>query len=316
MTPEDLRRLCADDRHFEILQTLGARGALSVPLVARETPVGALSLGSATPNRFVEADVELVVEIGRRTALAIDNAGLLVETQRAVHLRDQFLSTASHELRTPITSLKLTIESLIHGTRSQPLLSPATYAGRLQRVLHSADRLQHLVSDLLDVTRIEQGQATLSPAEMDLAVLVRDVLQHFEFDLSRARCALSVDCPSPVVGLWDASRLEQVVTNLLANAIKFGAGRPIEVLLRDAGQIVELQVRDHGIGIAADRLPKVFDRFERAVSSAHYGGLGLGLYLARSIVEAHGGTIAAESQLGEGSTFTVRLPRTTGATGN
>ena len=115
-TPEDVRRLCVDDHHFEIIQTLGARSGLAVPLVAREALFGALSLVSATPNRFVEADVELVVEIGRRTALAIDNARLLVETQRAVHLRDQFLSTASHELRTPITSLKLIVESLIHGT--------------------------------------------------------------------------------------------------------------------------------------------------------------------------------------------------------
>ena len=100
------------------------------------------------------------------------------------------------------------------------------------------------------------------------------------------------------------------MTNLLANAIKFGAGRPIEVVVRDAGQAVELQVRDHGIGIAADHLSKIFDRFERAVSSTHYGGLGLGLYLARSIVEAHGGAITVESRMGEGSTFTVRLPRT------
>ena len=149
---------------------------------------------------------------------------------------------------------------------------------------------------------------------MDLGALVREVVQHFELDLARAGCRLSVDCPSPVVGtvvgLWDASRLEQVVTNLLANAIKFGAGRPIEVTVRDAGQAVELQVRDHGIGIAADRLPKIFDRFERAVSSTHYGGLGLGLYLARSIVESHGGAITVESRVDEGSTFTVRLPRT------
>ena len=307
--PEQVRPLCVDDRHFEIIQTLGARSGLGVPLVARETLFGALSLVSATPNRFVDADVELVVEIGRRTALAIDNARLLVETQRAVHLRDQFLSTASHELRTPITSLKLIIESLVHGTGSRPL-APAAYAGRLQRILHSTNRLEHLVNELLDVARIEQGQATLAPAEMDLGALVRDVVQHFELDLVRAGCILSVNCPGPVVGSWDASRLEQVVTNLLANAIKFGPGRPIEVMVHDAGPVAEMQVRDHGIGIPADRVPKIFDRFERAVSSTHYGGLGLGLYLARSIVESHGGTITVESRVDEGSTFTVRLPRT------
>jgi signal transduction histidine kinase len=313
VAPEEVRRLCVDDRHCEIIKTLGARSGLSVPLVVREARVGALSLGSATPNRFAEADVELVAEIGRRTALAVDNARLLVETQRAVHLRDQFLSTASHELRTPITSLKLIVESLIHRTGARPL-APAASSDRLQRVLRSTNRLEHLVDELLDVTRIEQGQATVSPAEMDLAALVREVVQHFELDLARAGCRLSVNCPSPVVGSvvghWDASKLEQVVTNLLANAIKFGAGRPIEVMVRDAGQAVELQVKDHGIGIAADDLPKIFDRFERAVSSTHYGGLGLGLYLVRSIVESHGGAISVESGVDEGSTFTVRLPRT------
>ena len=305
--PEDVRRLCVDDRHFGFIQKLGARSALAVPLVAREAVFGALSLVSATPNRFGAADVELVVEIGRRTALAIDNARLLVATQRAVQLRDQFLSTASHELRTPLTSLKLTIEALVHGTRARPL--PATHSRRLQRVLHSTMRLEHLVNELLDVTRIEQGQAALARGEMDLGALVRDVGQHFEFDLAQAGCCLSIACPGPVIGFWDASRLEQVVTNLLANAIKFGAGRPIEVAVRDAGQAAELQVRDHGIGIAAEHLSKIFDRFERAVSTTHYGGLGLGLYLARSIVESHGGTITVESRVGEGSTFTVRLPR-------
>jgi signal transduction histidine kinase len=118
-----------------------------------------------------------------------------------------------------------------------------------------------------------------------------------------------VECPSPVVGVWDASSLEQVVTNLLGNAIKFGAGHAIEVAVRDTGPSVELQVTDHGIGIDADRLSKIFDRFERAVSSTHYGGLGLGLYLARVIVEGLGGTIAVASRVGEGATFTVRLPR-------
>ena len=183
-----------DARHFEIVQTLGARSGLAVPLVAREALFGALSLVSATPNHFGEADVELVVEIGRRTALAIDNARLLVETQRAVRLRDQFLSTASHELRTPITSLKLTIESLVHGTRS-PL--PAAHSRRLQRVLHSTHRLEHLVDELLDVTRIEQGQATLSPAEMDLGALVRDVAQHFEFESGPGRLPFVGQLPEP-----------------------------------------------------------------------------------------------------------------------
>jgi predicted ATPase/signal transduction histidine kinase len=311
LRPEEIRGRCVDDRHAEIVRALGAGSVLCVPLVARETPLGALSLVSATPHRFVDADLDLVAEIGRRAALAIDNARLMIETQRAVHLRDQFLSTASHELRTPITSLRLTTESLLHAARSGKARVPAAFSGRLERVLHSAQRLQRLIDELLDVARIEQGQATVWPSEVDLGLLVRDVAGQLEFDLAQAGCQLTIasDSQRPVVGSWDARRLEQVVTNLLSNAIKFGAGRSIEVGVRDAGDVAELTVKDHGIGIVADRLPKIFDRFERAVSSAHYGGLGLGLYLARSIVESHGGTIAVESRAGEGSTFTVRLPR-------
>jgi signal transduction histidine kinase len=307
--PREVRRYCADDRQFEIVQALGARSAISVPLVARETRFGALSLGSATPNHFVEADVDLVAEIGRRTALAIDNARLLVETQRAVQLRNDFLSIASHELRTPITSLKLTLESLIRAMEATRPLRPPVLASRFQRLLHSTKRLQRLVDELLDITRIEGGQATTVLAEMDLAALVREVAEHFEFDLAQAGCRLVIAGPRTVLGSWDARRLEHVVTNLLANAIKFGAGRPIELTVGDAGEVAELEVRDHGIGIEPDRLPKIFDRFERAVSTANYGGLGLGLYLARSIVESHGGTIGVKSRVGEGSSFTVRLPR-------
>ena len=213
--PEEVRRLCVDDRHFEIIQTLGARSGLGVPLVAREALFGALSLVSATPNRFVEADVELVVEIGRRTALAIDNARLLVETQRAVRLRDQFLSTASHELRTPITSLKLTIESLIHGTGARPL-PPRRTRGRLQRVLHSTNRLR------APGRRAARRDAHRAGAGDPLAR--RDGPRGAGPRRGATLRARSGPGRLPFVGRlpeprrrmsWDASRLEQVVTNLL-----------------------------------------------------------------------------------------------------
>ena len=262
-----------------------------------------LAPGVFTPERLVALEL-----IAAQAAISLENSLLLVRTQSAVNLRDQFLSIASHELRTPITSLKLTLESMLHTTSSSRPPAPPRWTRRLERTLHSTRRLQRLVDELLDVTRIEQGQAILWPAEVDLGALVRDVADELEFDLGQAGCHLSIDSPRPVVGSWDARRLEQVVTNLLSNAIKFAPGRPIDIVVRDAGQGAELSVSDHGIGIPADRLTKIFDRFERAVSRTHYGGLGLGLYLARSIVESHGGTIEASSREGVGSTFTVRLP--------
>ena len=137
---------------------------------------------------------------------------------------------------------------------------------------------------------------------------MREAVEHMEADLAASGSAVSIECAAPVVGRWDPSRLDQVVTNLLSNAAKFGAGKPIEIRIEQLGDTARLTVTDHGIGIDPARRPYVFDRFERAVPSLRYGGLGLGLYIARSIVVAHGGTITVDSELDAGSTFTVTLP--------
>jgi signal transduction histidine kinase len=144
--------------------------------------------------------------------------------------------------------------------------------------------------------------------EVALDAIVREAMEHLEPTLAAAGTPVSIECAAPIVGRWDPSRLEQVVTNLVTNAAKFGAGKPIAIRIERAGEDARLSVIDRGIGIDPARLPHVFDRFERAVPSSSYGGLGLGLYIARSIVAAHGGTIAIDSRLGEGSTFTVTLP--------
>ena len=158
------------------------------------------------------------------------------------------------------------------------------------------------------MTRIEQGRLELVRTTLALDGLVREVVDQLEPELAAARCTVTIDCPAPITGLWDGPRLEQVLTNLLANALKFGPGQPIEIGLRRDGERAVVSVTDHGIGIDPARRPYIFDRFERAVSAASYGGLGLGLYIARSIVVAHGGTIEVASEPGRGATFTVVLP--------
>jgi signal transduction histidine kinase len=267
-----------------------------------------LSLVSTTPSRFARADVELAVDLGRRMALAIDNARLLEETRRALHLRDEFLRIASHELRTPLASLRLSAQGLLRATERNRPLSPEILDRTLGRLLGNTIRLEQLTSELLDVTRIEQGHLHLNPTEIALDEIVRQAVVHIEADLAAAGSSLSIECAAPVVGWWDPSRLDQVVTNLLTNAAKFGAGKPIEIRIERLGATARLTVTDRGIGIDPVRRPHVFDRFERAVSSSRYGGLGLGLYIARSIVAAHGGTITVDSEPGAGSTFTVTLP--------
>jgi signal transduction histidine kinase len=158
------------------------------------------------------------------------------------------------------------------------------------------------------VSRIETGRLRLEVTQFELGALVRDVADRLEPELARRGCSLSIRAGGPIHGRWDRSRLEQVVTNLLSNAVKFGPGQPVEISIAAEAGIARIAVRDRGIGISADLHARIFGRFERAVSVEHYGGLGFGLYISRRIVEAHGGSIRVESELGSGSTFTVEIP--------
>jgi signal transduction histidine kinase len=176
--------------------------------------------------------------------------------------------------------------------------------------MRQVHRLTALVDSLLDVSRISLGRLALEPADVDLGQAVRDAVDRMEEVFAQAGCAVRVDVPGPLAGRWDALRLDQVLVNLLTNAAKYGAGHPVVVEATVEGaETVRLSVRDEGIGIAAEDLPRLFGRFERAVSERHYGGLGLGLYISRQIVDAMGGRIEVESRPGAGSIFTVRLPR-------
>jgi signal transduction histidine kinase len=228
------------------------------------------------------------------------------QLQEAVRLRDEFLSIASHELRTPITSLQLMVQGLTQGVVSPSPENTLRTFGLAERQI---GRLTRLIGELLEVSRIQAGRLAFQLEQLDLVAVVREVVQRFEVELARARCPLSLSSDPLVMGRWDRSKLEQVVTNILSNALKFGAGKPLEITVEEAptgtGRLV---ITDHGIGIPPERLQCIFERFERAVSARAYGGLGLGLYIVRSIVEALGGTVRAESLLGSGSTFTVELP--------
>jgi signal transduction histidine kinase len=308
ITDEQIRAMCIDDHHADLIQRLGTRSSVIVPLRARDKVIGALGLTSATPHRFGRADVELAAELGRRASLAIDNARLIGEMRRALSLREEFLRIASHELRTPLASLRLTAQALMRAAERKRAVPPEFLDASLRRVLDNTRRLDQLTSELLDVTRIENGRLQLAPADVALDAIVREAVGRLEAELAAAGSPVSIECAAPIYGWWDPSRLEQVVTNLVGNAAKFGSGQPIEVKLEERGDEARLTVIDHGIGIDPARRAHIFDRFERAVPSSSYGGLGLGLYIARSLVIAHGGTITVESEPGAGATFTVTLP--------
>lgn len=235
----------------------------------------------------------------------------VTELVRAIRARDEFLSIASHELKTPLTSLRMQVQlrerALAKGNLSA--FAPEALARTLASDLRQIDRLTRLVDDILDVSRISTGRFALAIGEpLDLVALVRDVLERSAAALATARCPVTMDAPAPVRGRWDRGRIEQVVLNLLTNAWKYGGGKPIHCVVRSLGDRAVLAIRDGGLGISAGDQKRIFQVFERAVSKDEVSGLGLGLYIARRIVEAHGGTIRVESEIGKGATFTVELP--------
>jgi signal transduction histidine kinase len=291
-----------------------AERVLCVPLMVLGRTLGALWLSRAPEEPpFSSADVHVAEEMGRRAGIALDNACLFRRTEQALRSRDEFLSIASHELRTPVTSLRLSVQNLesmaAEGTLAQAPQAVVTRG--LSTAVRQSQHLGRLIEELLDISRIQAGRFELAPASgVDLAQLARTTVARLERELGMANCPVTIDAPQPVTGRWDSTRLDQVLTNLLTNAMKFGAGRPIELTVRaGSGAAAMLAVTDHGIGIEAEAQTRIFDRFERGVSAQHYGGLGLGLYIVRQIVEAHRGSISVRSEVGRGSTFTVTLPR-------
>jgi signal transduction histidine kinase len=225
------------------------------------------------------------------------------ELREALAMRDEFLTIAAHELRTPLTAMILQIESALRSDREDQRKP------KLERARRQAGRLTKLVDELLTVGRITSGRLELVREPLDLAELVRDTVGRLRDTAAQSGTTLTCDVPATVTGSWDRMRLEQIVGNLVDNAIKYGGGKPIAVTLTADADHATLTVRDHGIGIGPEKVARVFDRFERAVSARNYGGLGLGLYITRQIVDAHGGTITVASTPGEGATFTVTLPR-------
>lgn len=230
------------------------------------------------------------------------------ELRRAVAARDDFLSIASHELRTPLTPLQLQVQKLqMVVRRADGDLAPRVTSG-LEVMDRQVVRLITLVNRLLDISRITSDRLDLEREPMDLTGLVREVIKRSQQELQRAGCEVQLHADGPVMGVWDKTRLDQVFTNLLSNASKYGAGKPIRVVISQEGGHAVLCIQDQGIGIAPDDQARIFQRFERAVSTNNYGGFGLGLWIVRQIVEASGGRITVDSQPGKGATFRVQLP--------
>ncbi|MCP3136641.1 ATP-binding protein [Pyxidicoccus sp. QH1ED-7-1] len=310
-TPERLEKSAHSPEHARVMRACNPVSFISVPLVARGHTRGVLSFFTSRSGRqYTQADLALGRELAHRAALAMDNARLYQEAREAIRLRDEFMSIASHELKTPLTPLSLKLQALARElSRHSDAVPRRVVESYVEVGTRQVKKLSELVGDLLDVSRIAAGRLTLELEDVELGGLVREVMARYEPHAARAGSTLRLEgADGPINGRWDRLRLEQVVTNLVDNAVKYGNGRPIHVSLGALSSGVRLSVRDEGIGIDPEHLPRLFGRFERAVSERHYGGLGLGLYITRTLVEAQGGCVRVESQPGLGSTFTVELP--------
>lgn len=280
--------------------------ALKFPLFTqRGEPYAVCGISTdITERKKAEAERERLLEKERSARL---------EAQKSVQIRDDFISIASHELRTPITPLKMYLQVLrreLLGTTRESFPKAASLVSALEKTDSELKRLERLIEDLLNVTRISAGSLELDLQELDLSALVKETVNRHEADATKAKCEVRTSLEPGVVGTWDHARLEQVVVNLLTNAIKYGAGKPIEVTVEKVDDHARFSVRDHGIGIAKEAQASIFERFVRVAPIQHYGGLGLGLYISHEFVAAHGGQITVESEPGRGSTFSVDLPLT------
>jgi PAS domain S-box-containing protein len=310
VSDQTLMAAAKDAEHLRVMRDLGVRSVMIVPLISRGKTMGTITLVSTDAARtYTKGDLTVAEELARRAAVAMDNSKLYREAQDAIQSRDEFFSIASHELKTPITSIQLLLQLAQRGLTTNGSVPPVE---RLSKLLSSSSKqvrqLDRLVDDLLDVVKIRSGQISFCLEETDLSELVTELTERYSSALAAAKCDVKLKVDPEIKGLWDRIRIEQVIVNLLSNAAKYAPGAPVEIELKRVAGVARLVVRDWGPGIARERQAKIFERFERVLPSRNVSGLGLGLFIVKQIVEGHEGTIRLESEEGVGSAFVVELP--------
>jgi PAS domain S-box-containing protein len=317
ITDDMLRATVSNAQQLEIALMVGFTSVIIAPLTARDRTLGAITFVTAeSGRRYDAADVALAEELARRAAIAIDNARLYAaeqqaraEAEAAVRLRDQFLSIAAHELKTPLTTLLGNAQLMLRRAQRDSSL-PERELRQLRMINEQSSRLHRMVLALLDISRLESGQLSIERAPLDLVALTHRVVEEIR-PASDGRAIEIVGPAEPLLVAGDELRLEQVLQNLIQNALKYSPdGQPVVVWVERRSAHATVAVTDHGIGIPAAALPRLFGRFYRApnAEAQQIGGMGVGLYVVKEIVTLHGGEIAVESAEGQGSTFTVLLP--------
>jgi len=240
----------------------------------------------------------------RRRQFQVKN--LLTEQIQATKIRDEFISIAGHELKTPLTSLKLQTQMTKKISQNPENFTVQKMQKQLDYTINQIERLNKLVDDMLDISRINTGKLRLEKSDFNLSLLLEDLVERFMPQFEAVNCQVTCEIQADVTGHWDSYKIEQVINNLFSNSIRYSPGRPVEIHLIKEPQKAILSIKDYGVGIEPANLERIFERFERA-SSAN-SGLGLGLYITRQIIELHDGSIKVESKLGQGAKFIIELP--------
>ncbi len=296
-------------RELEIMRGLGATSSLNVPLVVRGKGVGGIAfVTSESRKRLTEADVAMAEELARHASLALENALLYQEARQAIALRDDFIVVASHELKTPVTSLKMYTQVL---QRQLARTGEESQSRSLAKMDAQLDKLTRLINDLLNVSRLQQGRLEFQEGAFDMNAVVRETIEHIRPTSEKHSIQLEGQIERPVWG--DRDRIGQVFTNLLTNAIKFSPGADrVLVRLIEAPEQAVVSVRDFGIGIDQEHQSRIFDQFYRVTDPDErtFPGLGIGLYISREIIRRHGGSIQVASEKGQGAEFRFSVPYT------
>lgn len=284
-----------------IIHEVSGRTEAIIPMLSLGASVGAISVTGLPGRALSDPEIEVVEELARRCATAVESERLSRHRAEEVHAREEFLAVAAHEFRSPLTVISLAAAALRGGIGNE-----AQLIGEIER---ESGHMGILVEELLDAARMRAGKLRLALETVDLVAVIRAVLHEHEYALERSGSRLTFDGPPSLLGRWDRVRMHQVISHLLSNAIKFGDGKPIEIAVGATEHQATLSVSDRGIGIPQSELATLFEPFARATPARRYGGLGLGLFIVHRIVESLGGRLEVRSAVGEGSTFTVTLPR-------
>ncbi|MHB8645365.1 MAG: sensor histidine kinase [Thermomicrobiales bacterium] len=307
ITDEMLVAAAHNEEELTLVRRIGFSSAIVAPMRIQDETIGAITFVSAESGRhYTQADLAMAEEVANRAALAVENARLYSDAQRAIAVRDEFMSLASHELKTPVTSLKMYTQVL---RRQAERRGETDVTERFIKMERQIDKLTGLINDLLNVARIEGGRLEFLDELFDLNAVVREAVDAVQPTTAKHTITIEGDIDTPIWG--DGERIGQVVTNLLTNAVKYSpqADRVLVRLAREDERAI-VSVQDFGIGIDEDHQPKIFDQFYRVSdpSEKTYPGLGLGLHIASEIVRRHGGTLGVQSAKNAGAIFTVTLP--------